>query len=459
MSPDRLADALAALRAAGTGAGAEGNDVDDEAAQFVAGISQSEPGARERWAEVFGRPASSFDVAVGRGRSWQTQPTALLRRLLDEGRADDAAAYAHALVDLASAAATMGEPSIEGMNAAGFAASAQLRAVTPGGALFVPAALRALVDVASTGPGGSGTPPTVALSGTATVASSGPSAPAATPAEPQPTLDELFAKLDGLVGLVAVKDEIHHQAELLRVDRLRTEHGLKTPGVNRHLVFVGNPGTGKTTVARLVAGIYRALGVLPRGQLVETDRSGLVAGYVGQTALKTSDVVKSALGGVLFVDEAYALASDDFGSEAINTLVKAMEDHRDDLVLIVAGYPDEMEVFIRSNPGLSSRFRTTITFADYSDDELVAIFTSMCKDADFTPAPACTTRLRARLQETVRDRGFGNARFVRNLFEAAVVRQAWRLRDVPLPTVEQLRRLEADDLPAPTLASPQRTVT
>ena len=164
-------------------------------------------------------------------------------------------------------------------------------------------------------------------------------------------------------------------------------------------MFVGNPGTGKTTVARLVAGIYRALGVLPQGQLVETDRSGLVAGYVGQTALKTIDVVKSALGGVLFVDEAYALAGDDFGSEAINTLVKAMEDHRDDLVLIVAGYPDEMEVFIRSNPGLSSRFRTTITFADYSDDELVAIFASMCKDADFTPTPECTTRLRARLQE------------------------------------------------------------
>ena len=304
----------------------------------------------------------------------------------------------------------MGEPTIDGMNAAGFAASAQLRAVTPGGSLFVPAALRALVDVASTGPGGAGAPRVVSTPATATAAATAPSVPVATAAEPPPTLDELFAELDALVGLAAVKDEIHHQAELLRVDRLRTEHGLKTPGVNRHLVFVGNPGTGKTTVARLVAGIYRALGVLPQGQLVETDRSGLVAGYVGQTALKTIDVVKSALGGVLFVDEAYTLAGDDFGSEAINTLVKAMEDHRDDLVLIVAGYPDEMEVFIRSNPGLSSRFRTTITFDDYSDDELVAIFASMCKDADFTPAPECTTRLRARLQEAVRDRGFGNAR-------------------------------------------------
>jgi SpoVK/Ycf46/Vps4 family AAA+-type ATPase len=219
-------------------------------------------------------------------------------------------------------------------------------------------------------------------------------------------------------------------------------------------VFSGNPGTGKTTVARLVAGIYRAVGVLPKGQLIETDRSGLVAGYVGQTALKTADVIKSALGGVLFVDEAYALATDDFGNEAIDTLVKAMEDHRDELVVIVAGYTEEMAIFISSNPGLESRFRTTIGFPDYSDDELIAIFKDMCSDADFTPADDAVGRLQLLLKGVVRDRRFGNARWVRNQFDAAVVRQAWRLRDIAAPTVDQLRTLEADDLPTLTPPDP-----
>ncbi len=256
------------------------------------------------------------------GVPMQHQPTPLLRSLLDAGRAKEAAGYAHALVDLASAAASLVNPTTESMNAAGFAASMQLRAVTPHAGLFVPAGLRGLTDVASTGASSLATNPTAAP-----LATPVPSTPA-----PTATLDELFAKLDALVGLAAVKDEIHHQAELLRVERLRGEHGLKTPDVNRHLVFVGNPGTGKTTVARLVAGIYRALGVLEQGQVIETDRVGLVAGYEGQTAMKTTDVVTSALGGVLFVDEAYVLASDDYGHEAINTLVKAMEDHRDDPV-------------------------------------------------------------------------------------------------------------------------------
>ena len=184
--------------------------------------------------------------------------------------------------------------------------------------------------------------------------------------------------------------------------------------------------------------------------MIETDRSGCVAGYVGQTALKTAEVVKSALGGVLFVDEAYALATDDFGNEAIDTLVKAMEDHRDDLVLIVAGYTDEMVEFIASNPGLESRFRTTIDFADYSDDELVAIFLQLCHESDFAPADGCEARLRDLLKRQMRDRNFGNARYVRNQFEAAVVRQAWRLRDVSAPTVEQLRTLVPDDLEAPS---------
>ena len=445
MSDDRLGSARAQLRVAGAGAGLDPVAIDAEAATLVAGIANGATGARETWAAAFGRPASEYAAAVLAGVPMQHQPTPLLRSLLDAGRAKEAAGYAHALVDLASAAASLVNPTTESMNAAGFAASVQLRAVTPHAGLFVPAGLRGLTDVASTGASSLATnPPAAAL-------------PTPVPVTPEPTatLDELFAKLDALVGLTAVKDEIHHQAELLRVERLRGEHGLKTPDVNRHLVFVGNPGTGKTTVARLVAGIYRALGVLEQGQLIETDRAGLVAGYEGQTAMKTTDVVTSALGGVLFVDEAYALASDDYGREAINTLVKAMEDHRDDLVLIVAGYPTEMDEFIHSNPGLESRFRTTISFADYSDDELVTIFESMCADADFTSEPDCSARLRELLHLQLRDRSFGNARYVRNAFEAAVVRQAWRLRDLPTPTVEQLRDLQADDLAAlPPAARP-----
>ena len=191
------------------------------------------------------------------------------------------------------------------------------------------------------------------------------------PEVPPKTLEELLAELDALVGLEAVKGEIHRQVAVLKIEAKREAAGLKVPTITRHLVFVGNPGTGKTTVARLVAGIYRALGLLTKGQLVEVDRSELVAGYLGQTAMKTADVVKSAVGGVLFIDEAYSLAGDQYGTEAVDTLVKEMEDRRDDLVVIVAGYPEPMAFFIAQNPGLASRFRTTIEFADYSDDELV----------------------------------------------------------------------------------------
>ena len=434
MSDADLASALARLRAAGAEAGIDASTVEQEAAEFAAGICADDPSAAASWARAFDRPTSSFLIAAGRGRVWRDQPTPVLVRILEHGDQGAAESYARALTDIASTAATLDDPSIDGINAAGFAASAQLRAVAPSGSLFVPAALTEMTAA--------GGPISLATRPAPPVAEPKP-APA-----PAPSLDELFAKLDGLIGLTEVKDEIHHQAELLRIDALRTANHLKSPGVSRHLVFVGNPGTGKTTVARLVAGIYRALGVLKGGQLVETDRSGLVAGYVGQTALKTAEVVKSAIGGALFIDEAYALASDDFGSEAIATLVKAMEDHRDELVLIVAGYPEEMATFIDSNPGLSSRFRTTINFPDYSDDELVAIFASLCKDADFSPTPECDGVLRTMLHGVIRDREFGNARFIRNLFEAAVVRQAWRLRSVETPTVEQLRALEVADLPS-----------
>jgi hypothetical protein len=446
---EQLDDALARMRAAASAIGASASDVGEEAATFVAGICADTPDAAEPWSAAFRKPVATFAGKALTGQRWRREPTPMLTRLAsDKTHAEQARAYAQALVDLAAVAAAIATPSLERINAAGFAASSQLRAVA---SPPTPSDLAGPLQP---------TLPTVAqlVHPTSVAAAVGATATAEEPVKPpEPTLDELLAKLDRLIGLGAVKEEIHHQTELLRVDQLRREKGLKTAGVSRHLVFTGNPGTGKTTVARLVAGIYRALGILEKGQLVETDRSGLVAGYVGQTALKTADVVKSAIGGVLFVDEAYALAGDDFGNEAIDTLVKAMEDHREDLVLIVAGYTDEMTEFISSNPGLESRFRKTIFFTDYSDDELIAIFEQICRDADFEPTAACTDRLRLLLKAVIRDRNFGNARYIRNQFEAAVVRQAWRLRDNKTPTVDQLRELVPDDLESPTVTPPDGT--
>jgi len=277
--------------------------------------------------------------------------------------------------------------------------------------------------------------------------------------EPTPDLEELLARLDDLVGLDEVKAEVRAQAQLLRVAGLRREAGLANTGITRHLVFVGNPGTGKTTVARLVAELYAATSVLPSGHLVEVDRSELVAGYVGQTAIRTAQVIDSAVGGVLFIDEAYALADDHFGAEAVDTLVKGMEDHREDLVVIVAGYPDPMEEFISVNPGLRSRFRRTITFADYSIDDLAEIFDQMVSAADYSPSDECRERLRALAVDEIGAEGFGNARWVRSRLEAAMVNAAWRLRAVTSPSVDQLRRLEAEDLTdgRPAATTPEAT--
>ena len=199
-------------------------------------------------------------------------------------------------------------------------------------------------------------------------------------------------------------------------------------------------------VARLVGGIYHALGLLSTGRLVEVDRSELVAGYLGQTAVKTAEVVASAVGGVLFIDEAYTLAGDQYGQEAVDTLVKEMEDRRDELVVIVAGYPEPMQRFIDTNPGLASRFRTTITFEDYTDDEITEILHTLAERNDYVLTDAASTRFREILAATPRDETFGNGRFARNVLEGAIGRHAWRIQDLPDPSVEELRTLDRVDL-------------
>lgn len=273
--------------------------------------------------------------------------------------------------------------------------------------------------------------------------------PAATPAATLRTLEDLLGELDELVGLAAVKREVHRLTSLLRIQRLRAERGLPTVETSHHLVFTGNPGTGKTTVARLLSEIYRALGVVSKGHLVETDRSALVAGYVGQTATKTRAVLETALGGTVLIEEAYALArgsEEDFGREAIDTLVKFMEDHRDDLAVVAAGYPEEMRVFIAANPGLESRFTRTIQFDDYTDDELVEIFRRMGDKLRYRPDDEALARVHELVAAEPRDRGFGNARFVRNLFESAVAHQAERLAPGTPPDDATLTTLTAADI-------------
>ncbi|HWI04588.1 MAG TPA: AAA family ATPase [Acidimicrobiales bacterium] len=272
------------------------------------------------------------------------------------------------------------------------------------------------------------------------------------PLEPARPLEELLAELDGLIGLAPVKAEVKLVTNLLRIEKLRTERGLKVVEHSRHLVFTGNPGTGKTTVARLLAQIYRTLGVVGKGQLIETDRSGLVAGYIGQTSIKVKEMFTKALGGVLLIDEAHALARGqerDFGHEAIDMIVKLMEDHRDDVVVIVAGYPDEMATFLDANPGLRSRFPKTIYFDDYSNEELQQIFDGMCAKSHYSPTEEARAKVLAFVAARPRDRGFGNARLVRNLFEAAVSAQATRVVELGDVTDQVLVTLEAADVPEP----------
>ena len=270
----------------------------------------------------------------------------------------------------------------------------------------------------------------------------------------KPDFDELMEQLESLIGLEDIKKDVKNLVNLMKVRKLRQENELPVPPMSLHMVFMGNPGTGKTTVARLISGLYASIGVLSKGQLVEVDRSGLVAGYVGQTALKTQEVIKSAIGGVLFIDEAYALSSggdNDFGREAIETILKAMEDHRDDLIVIVAGYTGPMGKFLDSNPGLESRFNKYFYFKDYTGEELLGIFKMQCDKNGYKlteEADAAAKEFFEKLYEERSD-NFGNGRDVRNCFEDMIVRQSNRVAMMEAPTKDDLMAVKPEDLEEP----------
>ena len=460
-----LAESIDALSGIAAARGLDVARARDEALRVAAALAESVPGAAADWARVGAPDAAdpadvnrAFFDAASRGRRWRAHPTGLLAELAATDRGA-AAAYADALTQVAAAACTLGEPSLQAVGNASVAAAAYLAAagVTRGadGGLVAgdPRSVVLPPDVPL--PPGDGLAPTAGPSSTtpASTATEETDTQAAQPEpEPERSVEELLAELDGMIGLERVKKEVHRQVALLTVERMRTEAGLRAPAMSRHLVFVGNPGTGKTTVARLIGAIYRAIGLLDEGQLVEVDRSELVAGYVGQTAMKTAEVCAKAVGGVLFIDEAYTLTGDQFAQEAVGTLVKEMEDHREDLVVIVAGYPEPMVHFVASNPGLASRFTTTIEFDDYTDDELLAILDHIAERSDYELAPEARAHVRGVLEATPRTPAFGNGRFARTIFEHAVGRHAWRLRDATEPTRDELRLLTEDDVRDATAA-------
>jgi len=493
--PAPLRVALDELAAVARRLGVDAHDARREGvalAATVASAAQPMYRAAQDWARATGMADpdnlkaanEAFVESASSGRKWRGSPTTLVAHLRATGTG--AAEYADALADVVEAAATLGggnaavaENVVQTAQAQRLGATQVLTSaglgVTPGtlsydpslsplqdpriqeslrliGALGNPLAPTPTIPSPQPlGPSAGnpvGTPPAgdphTGAVATADPPAAVPAEPEA-PAEPEKTVEELLAELDAMIGLDRVKREVHQQVAMLKVEQKRVAAGMKNPDVTRHLVFVGNPGTGKTTVARMVSGIYHALGLLEKGHLVEVDRSELVAGYLGQTAMKTAEVCDKATGGVLFIDEAYALGGDDYGKESINTLVKEMEDGRDKLVVIVAGYTHPMVVFMAQNPGLSSRFKTVIEFDDYTDDELVLILRKLASAADYDISREAEMTFRGILAGTARTQAFGNGRFARNLLEEAIGRHAWRLQDVEDPTHAQLRELKPED--------------
>jgi AAA+ superfamily predicted ATPase len=267
------------------------------------------------------------------------------------------------------------------------------------------------------------------------------------------SVDEILEELNQLVGLHQVKEEINRLVNLVRVQKLRAERGFNNSTPSKHMVFSGNPGTGKTTVARMLGKIYKSLGVLPTGQLVEVDRSNLVSGYIGQTATKTNEMIEKALGGILFIDEAYSLTvnkgENDFGQEAVDTLLKSMEDHRDNLLVVVAGYPEPMEEFLSSNPGLKSRFNHFIMFENYTAQEQLEILESQCKRQEYHLSGAAKEAALAYFEKRTENppENFANARDVRNFLEIAISNHANRIISLEETNDEILTCIEKEDLP------------
>jgi hypothetical protein len=391
-SADALSAGVAALVRAGAAAGLPEEAVRDEAAAFAAALCEATPGASQEWAAALHLPENAFAGSAALGRSWRRQPTALLSGLVQDHNLA-AAGYAQALAEIASAACSLGATTMRGAGVASVAAAVQLRsgvqAVAPVG--YLPPAIASTPEglvaqlTTITAPLSVPALPTATSKTAETVKP--PIEPAVAPTEPVEDLAKLNAELDGMIGLDNIKADVREQQRLLHNAQIRRAKGLKVPKVTRHLVFVGPPGVGKTVVARLVSRIDRAMGLAAKGQLIETGADGLIAGYEGQTALKTAAKIEEALDGTLFIDEAYKLADSEFGTEAIAVLLKAMEDSRDRLRVIVAGYPDEMESFLDSNPGFAERFYKIMRFMPYTDDELVRIFELDCTYDDYTPTP------------------------------------------------------------------------